>query len=72
MGGKEGGKSCRHGQAQSRQMTEVWNQKREGIQGGQMHYREPPAAQIADMKHEVASRGNELRMTSTCVHVVYR
>ena len=38
----------------------------------QMHYREPPAAQIADTKHEVASRGNELRMTSTCVHVVYR
>ena len=37
-----------------------------------MHYREPPAAQIADTKHEVASRGNELRMTSTCVHVVYR
>ena len=37
-----------------------------------MHYQEPPAAQIADMKHEVASSGNELRMTSTCVHVIYR
>ena len=34
LGGKEGGKSCRHGPAQSRQMTEVCNQKREGIQGG--------------------------------------
>ena len=37
-----------------------------------MHYREPPAAQIADMKHEVASRGNELRMTSTCKPIIYR
>ena len=48
LGGKEGGKSCRQGPVQSRQMTEVYNQKRGGIQGGQTHYREPPAAQIAD------------------------
>ena len=47
---KEGGKSCRHGPAQSRQMTEVCNQKREGNQGGKMHYREPSAAQMADIE----------------------
>ena len=52
-------------------MTEVCNQKREGIQGGQMHYREPPAAQIADT--EARGIPNEQRMSSklsTCMHVV--
>ena len=49
LGGKKGGKSCRHGPAQSHQMTEVCNEGIFYVQGGQTHYREPPAAQIANI-----------------------